>query len=217
MSNTPQMVALDEADIASLRQFASVTMGLEVKPGMNGNQLRGLIQKADASVTDVPVYVPEGPGVPRGAAPAKPTVAGAIRPAITANGEPVKAAPASTGWASGVADPMHHSHDPRVVINISRTDDKRRTKDVTVQVNGVTFQIQREKDVAVPYRVFLALRDALEKAAVDGDEFNPVTGDPIKVWANVPSYPFSVVEKPPQAEVDAWLERTSREFQNVPA
>jgi len=217
MSDTPQMVTLDEADIASLRHHATVMMGLEIKPGTNGSQIRGMIQKADASVDLIPVYVPEGPGVPRDAAPAKPIVSGAVRPGITANGEPVEAAPASTGWASSVADPMHHSHDPRVVISISRTDDKRRTKDVTVQVNGVTFIIQREKEIAVPYRVYLALRDALENAAVDGDEFNPVTGDAIKVWAKVPSYPFSVIEKPPQAEVDAWLERTSREFQNVPA
>lgn len=217
MSDTLELVALDEADIASLRQFASVTLGLEVRPGTNGPQLRGLIQKADPTISQVPVYVPEGPGVPRGAAPAKPSVSGAVRPAITANGQPVEAEPASTGWASSVADPMHHSHDPRVLISISRTDDKRRTKDVTVQVNGVTFIIQREQEVPVPYRVYLALRDALENAAVDGDEVNPVTGDPIKVWAKVPSYPFSVIEKPPQAEVDAWLERTSRNFQNVPA
>lgn len=215
--STPQMVTLDEADIASLRQYATVNLGLEVAPGTNGPQLRGKISKVDPNVTEIPVYVPEGPGVPRAAPPAKSALAGAVRPAVTANGADISEPVASGGWASGVSDPMHHSHDPRIVINIPRTDDKRRTRDVTVQVNGVTFQIQREKDVAVPYRVYLALKDALEKAAVDGEEINRVTLEPIKVWSDVPSYPFSVVEAPPKEEVEAWKERTSREFQNVPA
>lgn len=216
---TPKMIPLDEADIASLRNFATVHLGLEVAAGTNGPQLRGKILKADPNVTDIPAFIPEGAGVPRAAPPAKPVVAGAVRPAITANGEPVDMEPDASpaGWASGVGDPMHHSHDPKITISIARTDDKRRTKDVTVQVNGVTFQIMREKEVPVPYRVYLALKDAMEDAAVDGDEINPVTLEPIKVWAKVPSYPFSVIEKPPQAEIDAWMERTARDFQNVPA
>lgn len=214
MSTTPEMVALNEADIASLRHHATVMMGLDIKPGTNGSQIRSAIKKADAGIEQIPVYVPEGPGVPRSAPPAGSAIAGAIRTAVaTANGEPL----VQSQVASTSADPMHHCHDPRITIRVFKTDDRRRTKDVTVQVNGVTFRMQREVDVEVPYRVYLALKDALEDAAVDGDEVNPVTGDPIKVWVKVPSYPHQVVKFPNPDEVAAWEERTSRTFQNVPA
>jgi hypothetical protein len=218
MSDTPEMVALDEADIASLRHHATVMMGLEIKSGTNGSQIRSAIKKADAGIEQIPVYVPEGPGVPRSAPPAGSAIAGAIRTAVatavaTADGQPV----VQSHVASTNADPMHHCHDPRITIRVFKTDDRRRTKDVTVQVNGVTFRMQREVDVEVPYRVYLALKDALEDAAVDGDEVNPVTGDPIKVWVMVPSYPHQVVKVPSPDEVEAWTERTSRSFQNVPA
>lgn len=212
----PQMVAIDEADIASLRNFATVHLGLEIKPGTNGAQIRGIIAKADNTVSEIPVFIPEGAGTPRQAPPTAPATTGAVRNPVTADGAPVEQE-RSASMASDIADPMHHSHDPKITINISRTDDKRRTKDVTVSVNGVAFVIHRDKDVRVPYRVYLALKDAMEDAAVDGDEINPVTGDPIKVWTKVPSYPFSVIEWPDKSEIEAWKERTSRTFQNAPA
>lgn len=204
---TPDMVTLDEADIHSLRDFAERILGLEVKPAFNCNALRSRILKAKADVTEVPVFVPQGPGKPRGE----------TQPAM-ANNEPVAMEQAKVTDPALVQDPMHHRHDPRVTINISRTDDKRRSKEVSVMVNGVTFQIQRAQNVAVPYRVYEALQSAVEDAWVDGDEINPATGEPFKVKTQVPSYPFMVVGPLPSAEeVQAWRDLTAGKFQKAAA
>ena len=212
MSTPVQMVTLEEADLPSLRQHAGVTMGLETTPSMNGNALRSRIQKADASITEIPMFVPTGPGPARsGGVPGKPTkVAEDEAPPVTANG-------ISLANYSGVSDPLHHNNDPKVTLRIFKTDDRRRSKDCDVQVNGVTFRLQRDKDVEVPYRVYEALVAAKESAAVDGDEINPVTGDPIKVWTDVPSYPFQVSDMPSKQEVQAWRDATSALFQQAAA
>lgn len=216
--STPQMVPLDEADIASLRQFATVNLGLEIKPGTNGPSLRAKIQQADVSVSEIPMFVPEGAGTPRSAPPTTSARDGAVKQKVqveaTANGQPL---PTAEHVEAHAHDPLHHSHDPRVRIKIFKSDDRRRSKVVNVSVNGVLFRMQRDQEIDVPYRVYEALEEAKEKAAVDGDDINPMTGEPIKVWADVQSYPFTVVRPASDEAVAEWRAMTAKGFQQTAA
>ncbi|AXU17815.1 hypothetical protein C7W88_00065 [Novosphingobium sp. THN1] len=53
-------IKLDEADAATLRHYAEVSLGLEVKTGTNANQLRAKIKQAEPDCE----YVPTLPGKP---------------------------------------------------------------------------------------------------------------------------------------------------------
>lgn len=213
-TTTPDMVSLDEADIHSLRHHATVTMGLDCSKSMNGQGLRAKIKQADAGIENIPVFIPTGEGTPRADTAATPAASGPQQHA-TANGKPIPRSATPLTNLDEIDDPMHHKHDPRVGIVLFKTDDKRRSRDVQVGVNGVGFVMNREVEVFVPYRVYLALRDAVETAYVDGDDLNPVTGEPFKVATQIESYPFRVTHMPGQEEIDAWTAMTSRTFQKA--
>lgn len=199
-------VKLDEADFASLKHHAEVTMGLEVKAGTNSKQIAAKIRKADSAIEEIPVVdsAPE-----QDAGPAK-----EVTPArSTTQAGAEKVAPVTRGHS----DPMHSSNDPKVELTIAKTADKTRAKVADIMVNGVVFRIKRGERVTVPYRVYEALENAKEKQAVDSDEINPITGEPFKEWEEVLSYPFNVHKLPDEEEVEKWRAATSEGFQKAAA
>lgn len=217
-------IKLDEADAATLRHYAEVSLGLEVKTGTNANQLRAKIKQAEPDCE----YVPNLPGKPAPIvqqAPEQPQVVERIVEKIVYVERPAQtdAQMQSTERPAAVSRPasaalQHASLDPKVKLKVPKTDDKRRPKDVTVGVNGDIYRIQRGPWVEVPYRVFLALDNAIERAAVpDPERINPITGEPIMVWEEVHSYPFEVDRTcfPSEAEIAAWEEATGSGFKNV--
>lgn len=206
MSDT-NMIALDDADFASLKHYAEVVLGLEVKAGTNGKQIAAKIRKADSSIETIPVVEsneqPEQPGDVVEVTPVRSTtdaVAGKATPITRSH-----------------ADPMHSSNDPKVELTIAKTADKTRAKIADIMVNGVVFRIKRGERVAVPYRVYEALMNAKEKQAVESDEINPVTGEPFKEWEEVLSYPFNTHKMPSDEEIAAWREATGETFQKAAA
>jgi hypothetical protein len=63
--------------------------------------------------------------------------------------------------------------------------------------------IQRNKRVKIPYRFYLVLKDA------EGTKVEPNPNDPTKtVETNYTDFPLKFLQLPPQAEIDAWHERT---------
>lgn len=199
-------VSLDAADFPSLKHHAEVVLGLEVKTGTNAKQLIAKIQRADPSITEIPVAegtASEQPGDVVEVTPVRSTTeanAGKVSPVTRRH-----------------ADPMHSSNDPKVRLLVNKTADKTRAKIADIQVNGVVFRIQRGVEVDVPYRVYEALENAKEKAAVDSDEINPQTGEPFKEWEEVYSYPFMVKSMPSEEAIAAWRETTSENFQRAAA
>ena len=194
------MIPLAEADFPSLKQFATVNLGLEVKQGTNATTLRGMIAAADNTVAEVPEFSPEGAGTPRRAATPQ---------MVTPQGSPSTAI-----IEPGVHDdPNHWSHDPQVTLEVAKSADPTRPKDVTIQVNGDVFRMQRGVEVSVPYRVFEAIKNAKENQAVDSGEINPLTGMPIYTWEPVLSYPYQVTKHPTEEEVAEWRANTSKGFQ----
>lgn len=201
-----QKVKLEEADFASLKHYAELTLGLEIKTGTNSKQIIAKIQKADSSVEEIPVVETAQEQVGDVVAVPEVTHSRSTTEAIAG-----KVAPATRAHA----DPMHSSNDPKVELTVQKTADKTRAKICDIQVNGVVFRIKRGVRVAVPYRVFEALENAKEKQAVDSDELNPVTGEPYKEWEDVLSYPFQVHAMPSEEEVRQWRESTDEGFQRA--
>lgn len=205
----PTRIPLQDADLATLKHFAEAFLGIEIKPGTNAAQVRGMIGKAAPELKDVPpLPAPPAPIVQVAPAPIAQPV-----PQAVGEGEDPIARPAAVSLPAST-ELLHPSMDPKVTIMVAATADKSRPKDVTVGVNGDIFRIQRGQKVDVPYRVYLALEDAKEKAPVPDPSgaTNPFTGEPIMVWEEVHSYPFSVYKEPSPEEVAAWHQRTGGGF-----
>jgi type IV secretory pathway VirB10-like protein len=212
-ATAPARIKIEDAQLPELKHFATLALGVEVKPGTNATQLRAMILKVMPDCKDVPP-VPATPEPIVRVADTPPAP-----PAIPANYVPVEGEdPAKRPAAISLPasrELVHSSLDPKVRIVIQKTDDKKRPKDVTICVNGEVTRIQRGQEVDVPYRVFEALLNAKERAAVPGDEINPFTQEPIMVWEDVYSYPFSVIQYPPADEVAAWKAASGAGFKNA--
>lgn len=194
---TPEMIPLEDADYVALKHYAVTKHGIEIKHGSNGNTLRAQILAVEPDCTEVPKVNPQD---------ALPSVA--TRPA--------KVAPANGDWEP--VDPnniMHYSNDPKVTLEILKTTDKTRPKIPTVSVGGDVFRYQRGIHVEVPYRVYEALKNGVEKQAVETDEINPHTGLPMFSWEDVPSYPINVIVHANPLHVEQWLKATSDGFQGA--
>lgn len=101
--------------------------------------------------------------------------------------------------------------DPRAVIFIPAidTEDGSGNNDVLVGVNGRGWQLKRGVDLPVPWRVVVALQNAVadivRHRSDEGHE-----GEVLVTKAA--RFNFQFVEQPSKAEIDAWLERTSAQF-----
>ena len=203
-------IPIDDADAATLKHFAEMALGIEVKLGTNAASLRAKIRAAMPDVKDVPALPPEPKPVVMPEQQAVHVQTPFIPPINQGNSAEIERPAAVSRPASQAL--MHPRLDPKVTIEIARTDDKRRAKEVTVSVNGNVWRMQRGQKIDVPYRVYLALLNAKEKAAVETDEINPITGMPVVSWEEVYSYPFSVHKMPSDEEVAAWEAATGSGF-----
>jgi hypothetical protein len=203
----PERIPLADADMPTLKHFAETLLGIEVKTGTNAAQLRGKISAAAPELKDVPAL----PKPPEPMVMAAPPPAPAPAEYVPVEGENPALRPAAISRPASQAL-MHPNLDPKVRIKIHKTDDKRRSKEVTVSVNGAVWRMQRGVEIDVPYRVYLALDNAKEKAAVETDDLNPVTKEPIMGWEEIHSYPFTVRQMPSDEEIDAWEIATGSGF-----
>lgn len=198
----PARIPLEDADLATLKHFAGVMLGLEIERTCNRAGVIAKIKTALPTCTDIPP-IPAAPPM---------TPAPATTPA-TASDLPVERP--STLERAPSQGLLHPSRDPKVLIEIAQTSDTRRQRDVPVHVNGDVWMIQRGVQVEVPYRVYLALLNGIEKQAVETTEKNPVTGDYLKEWRSVHSYPFMVHRMPSAEEIAAWHAETDAGFKSV--
>ncbi len=182
-------IPLEEASREQLFHFARNVLNIEVGDGANNATIKSKIVQAKPDCTEIMV--------PADAAPAT---------ASPAPGAGVVAQPAAKQSGSLTT---HFRDDPKVRLQIMRTTEANRAKDVQVAVQGDVFLIRRGETVSVPYRVYLALNDAIEQVARDTDEINPATGLPIKEWVEQHSYPFQVHAMPSSEEIAAWEQRVS--------
>lgn len=206
MTTPINRIPIDEADLATLKHFAETLLGIEVKDGTNASQLRAKITKAAPDLKDVPpIPAPPAPVVQQAAPVAEQEAVGVVPARIDPKTTPAK------------LKIMHQVNDPRCEVKVNKTADKHRSKDVTLMVNGVQTRMQRGVWVDVPYRIYEALNNAVERVQVPGDEINQATGEPLYVWEEVPSYPFEVRNLPDEATLKAWHAAVDDGFQQPAA
>ncbi len=98
--------------------------------------------------------------------------------------------------------------DPRVVINIPfQGEDNIGRADVAVGVNGVIWQIKRNHNVTVPWRVVVALGLTVQDIVRHDMEKDEVIITPTM------RFPVTFPEgRPDPAVIEAWMERTAEAF-----
>lgn len=178
MNPTNKRVPLTEATEAQLREFATNTLGLDVKQGSSLTQLQAAISKAWSEPT---IIVSEAQQPAPAASPKNPAV---------------KTDP--PGAHNNALVPKDSHRDPRVVLIVSRQEGPGGDRSVEVSVNGTLILIPRGEQVSVAYRYYEALKNAVQ-TVYDQDRDNEI------ISRDVHAYPFQVVSMPSEAEVSAWL------------
>jgi hypothetical protein len=205
-------IAIADAEAKELKAFAEMMLGIEIAHGTNAAQMRVKIQKVAPDLKEIPVLT-----APPAAAPAPIMVQTAADvPAMVRSitGETPETRPAAVSRPPS-AELLHQSFDPKVELEVLKSSDKYRPRVATVQVNGIVTQIERGVKVEVPYRVYLALMDARENISVETDQINPATGDPVREWQEVLSYPFLVHSMPSKEEIAEWHRKVDDGFQGA--
>lgn len=186
-------VNVADATAAQLRWYANVALGLDsIKKGTSAANIIGKIHAVKPGLVEIEIPNDVVEDVAAEPVMAKGMVLGNVDASNIPAGR----------------EGQHPKYDPKVTIQVQRTNDKRRAKRVFVTCNGYVLEIQRGVDVKIPYRHYLVLMDAKEMVSVEMDEINPVTRLPMREWVEQQSYDFSVKALPSQEEIDAWHERT---------
>lgn len=175
---------IDEASEAQIRDYLERFLNIDVPEDADHAQLVSLVERAQPN--NRLIFVLTGQD--------------------SLQDEQQPAGPSEDGNAGAQMGTLGRN-DPRWEINIPivDTEDNSGKNDVLVGVNGRAWQIKRGVDVSVPHRVVEALRNAVADIIRHDDEGNIQS-------RRAERFPFHVVSRPSQDEIDAWLERTGAEF-----
>ncbi len=188
---TIRPIALSEATAEQRFAYAASFLNLPVDSTDSPDAILSKIQAAQPGVTQIFVQDADTPA----------DVAAAETAEVELKPEE------SSGRSTGTLG----KGDPRAVIfiDILDTEDGSGSRDVLVGVNGRAWQLKRGHDLPVPWRVCAALDDAVadivRHSQEEGHEGEVIVRPTKRI-------PYRFIEKPPQAEIDAWLERTGAEF-----
>ena len=127
----------------------------------------------------------------QGAAWDKPHIIVPIDEAAEVEDRPAAAPPAETKLGE----------EPYVKLLIAQTEEEDGKEHVFVGVNGRAIYLPRGEEISVKYRYYIALKNA-QKQITDQRGEGVHTEDVKRI---VQQYPFSVIEMPPAAVVEAWL------------
>lgn len=190
-------VPIAEATYVQLKDFATLSLGLEVKNGLHKQHVIALIEQVQPGITEIDLVDDASAVQARGAEPGQ---------TVTPNA-PVTASPADSEIPEGRAG-GHFRYDPKVGIRIEAGRANGR-KDVQLSVNGATITVLRGVDVEIPYRFYQALMQARETVFEETGETDPATGQPIRAEVERHTIPFSLTGVMPSAEeIKAFHART---------
>lgn len=198
-----KQIPINEASAAQLRYHAETVLGFEtISRSANRGQILAKIEAAAPGTTHVTV---------EGDAESPAQVAGEARTAAAdalTNIPPEQKVETVRSKLHGMSQRQAaaHHHDPKIEIFIPSSSEKGGDRDVKVAPNGVQFLVQRDKWVPVPYRVFEALKLAVQTMH---EPNNNNLGELEITSRDVYSYPFSTRNEPTDAEVREWRERTA--------
>lgn len=175
--------SIEEASPAELRAFANTFLGIPVDDFDSDATVLAKINAAHEG----PIFVAEAPEeVETGAPP--PSVPGVEKPVQVLVG------------GLGRNDPK-----VRLTLHAEERDGVVNSRHKEVGVNGVVFLIKRGISVDVPYRVYLALKDAVRNNITHDGE-----GEVLEQVAH--NTPFNVERMPSAEEIEAWHVRTRDAF-----
>jgi hypothetical protein len=183
---------LAEATPAQVRAYATDFLQLDIEHGSSDAAVEAAVMTAQGWAGDGTemIFVME-------AAAAAPSQAGDPPPFVPGATAPRPAAP-----VGAMAGSLGHD-DPQVTIKINNDAGRGSigARDVPVGVNGRVWQLKRMVPVKIPYRVFLALQDAIE------DE---VTHDPSnneELHTDVQRVTYQSISMPSADEIAEWHAR----------
>tara|TARA_Y100000310_G_scaffold340966_1_gene438561 strand:+ start:511 stop:1146 length:636 start_codon:yes stop_codon:yes gene_type:complete len=188
-SQTPnhvqRTITYDDATKTELIQFAAENLGMKFHPNTG-------IAKVSAAIRQVwlnDFIILFGPA----------DKAAAVEDVETGEDEEgsatVGASIRSLGRGSSKTDPV-----VRMIVNLSEKPGGHRP--VFVSVNNVGMLIPRGKEVDVPYRYYLALKEAVGTVYIQDDDEDYTLRS-----RNVQSYAFQVVRFPTPEEMEPWNQR----------
>lgn len=192
---------IGEASHGELFYHASTILGLEVKKvGSSKPDLLAAILQAAPDTTHVQL---EGTVDSPAENQARATTAEQAAAAAAQAPQVAAVKKAALAGMSAKQAAAHH-HDPKIEILIAETPEPGGDRDVEVAVNGVAFIIKRNQWVAVPYRVFEVLKNAVQTVwTPKNDSEGRLTPEKRDVY----SYPFQTRNEPSEAELAEWRER----------
>lgn len=191
-------IPIDQAEAKDLRYYAKTVLGLDgITNMMNGQTLRSKILAAAPGTTEVTVAED----------PESLAQADAEQRQQTIASQPVLP-PSTPSIPLGLAprQAAQYRYDPKVKVYIPVVPGPGGDRHVPVAVNNDVVEIGRDQWIEVPYRFYLALKDAV------ASELTPKNGEDGRleiVSRDVLSYPFNVdpTTLPSQEQIDEWNKR----------
>lgn len=175
------MKTIEQANYNELMRFA-LEHGLDVQYRQTKvDEVRSLIRTAFGDNVEIPEITAAKPG--------------------DEGGERKRAVPAEK-----VAVDPSYRNDPKVIVNIASDDANGGSRHYPICVNGDQIHVKRDIDVAIPYRHYLALKNARE--TVMRQEYDPARQKFITVETEQYAVRFSVSAMPSPEEIQAFHERT---------
>ena len=179
-------IPVAEATDAQLRSYAETVLGIGFGPNPGIKRDTILRKMADAGFDDTGIWLPDdGPAPDRIQHVAEDAPGG------------------ETVIRKG--NPDNSRNDPMVNLRIAEQPGAGGNRPVPVGVNGQIMLIPRNKDVDVPWRYFLAMRNAVQMIY----ETDPNTHE-LGEGREVPAHSVQVNTMPSAAEIAAWEERTQK-------
>jgi hypothetical protein len=168
---------IDDCTDAELRTFANTNLGLAAKANIGrGNLLAKMRQ----------VWQPDWINIED-----EDEAALAVEYAEEANAERTVANIRSLRGGSS-------KNDPLVRVTFAMTEDAGGDRAIFASVNNVGMLVPRGEEIQLPYRYFIALKNAVVTTyTMDTETFENIPRD-------VPAYAFSVVALPTEEEMQGW-------------
>lgn len=185
-------IKLEEASPEQRREYVRTFLNLDTSPEDSDDKISSMIQQAQPNVAQIFVNEPDTPADLTAA-----ETAGAVE----------LAREEATGKQAGSLG----KGDPRAVIVIPsiETQDGTGSRDMVVGVNGRAWLLKRDHELPVPWRVVVALQNAVANIVTHrNDEGHE--GEVVERKAN--RAPFHFISRPTEAEIKAWDERIGAEF-----
>jgi hypothetical protein len=182
MTTKFESIKIDEAKPEQVRAYAANFLGIPVDGVEDGE----VMAKVRASIEGNQIFVAKG------------------LDDVDQTGTPPADVEQNTG--GGLVGTLGRS-DPKVVLTLhaEERDGVVVNRHKEVGVNGVVWLLKRGEPITIPYRVYVALKNA---------ERHVITHTPEGEVREqiVLNTPFNVERMPPQEEIDAWQRETAQQF-----